>query len=266
MKIEIREERQKDYYETEHMVMRAFWNIHGPGCNEHLLVRILRNSKDYLPQFSRVAVCDGRIVGAIFFSKAKVVDGDKVTDVLTFGPLAIEPTMQNMGIGKKLMDETFKLAKDAGYPGIIILGEPKYYPKYGFIHCSKYNLVDADGNCWDAMLAYPLDEEKFDNISGVFYESPDFEKADDENALAEISKEFPPYEKIKLQDGFQLLYSGRIGKVDSIKDDIYMVKFWEMTIPAKLDSKLATGKEPRLGDVVIFEYERDGISTIYPKK
>lgn len=38
----IREERIEDYTQTEHMTMRAFWNIHGPGCNEHLLVHKLR--------------------------------------------------------------------------------------------------------------------------------------------------------------------------------------------------------------------------------
>ncbi len=34
----IRKETQEEYYTTEFMTMRAFWNIHGPGCNEHLLV------------------------------------------------------------------------------------------------------------------------------------------------------------------------------------------------------------------------------------
>ena len=37
MSIIIRKETQADYKQTEHMTMRAFWNIHGPGCNEHLL-------------------------------------------------------------------------------------------------------------------------------------------------------------------------------------------------------------------------------------
>ena len=43
------------------MVMRAFWNIHGPGCNEHLLVHKLRESEDYIPQLSRIAELDGKI-------------------------------------------------------------------------------------------------------------------------------------------------------------------------------------------------------------
>ena len=56
----IRKEESKDYKETELMTMRAFWNIHGPGCNEHLLVRKIRESEDYLPELSRVAELDGK--------------------------------------------------------------------------------------------------------------------------------------------------------------------------------------------------------------
>ena len=88
----LRKETKEDYYNTEHMTMRAFWNLHGPGCNEHLLVHKLRESEDYIPELSRVAELDGKIVGAIFYSKAIVKDGDIEHEVLTFGPLAVEPT------------------------------------------------------------------------------------------------------------------------------------------------------------------------------
>ena len=71
----IREERKEDYKATEWMTMRAFWNLHGPGCNEHLLVHKLRTAEEYLPQLSRVAEMNGKIVGAIMYSKAWVCDG-----------------------------------------------------------------------------------------------------------------------------------------------------------------------------------------------
>ena len=56
----IRQEGKEDYYDTEHMVLRAFWNLHGPGCNEHLLVHKLREAAEYLPALSRIAEKDGR--------------------------------------------------------------------------------------------------------------------------------------------------------------------------------------------------------------
>ena len=54
----IRKETKEDYHSTELMTRRAFWNLHGPGCNEHLLVHILRESRVYVPELSRVAELD----------------------------------------------------------------------------------------------------------------------------------------------------------------------------------------------------------------
>lgn len=160
----IRQEKPEDYKNTELMTMRAFWNIHGPGCNEHLLVHKLRDSEVYLPEISRVAELDGKIVGAIMYSKAEIYDGETYHEVLTFGPLAIEPTAQSKGVGRKLLEETIKLAKDAGYPGICIFGEPDYYPRHGFVNAEKFGITDEAGNNYDAFMAYELTENGFANI------------------------------------------------------------------------------------------------------
>ena len=52
----IRRERPEDYKATEFMTLRSFWNKYWPGCTEHYLIRIIRESKDYLPEISRVVV------------------------------------------------------------------------------------------------------------------------------------------------------------------------------------------------------------------
>ena len=263
-KIIIRKETLSDYRKTEYMVRRAFWNIHGPGCNEHLLVRILRESPDYLPEFSRIAELDGEVVGAVFYSKAKVIDGNTTHEVVTFGPLAAEPTLQNSGVGKMLLEETFRLVKEAGYPAILIFGEPEYYPKIGFRRCREYGIKDVNGNCWDAMMAYPLDSDAFSKVHGVFIESSAFDKCDDETALAQMEKEFPAYPKIKIQDGFLQIFGGRFGTVKSVNNDEYIVKFWELDIPARLceDSFPEGSVRPAEGDIVIFDWKRNGISVI----
>ena len=90
----IREEKPEDYYNTELMAMRSFWNKYYPGASEHYLIRIVRESEDYIPEISRVAELDGKIVGAVFYTRAWIVDGDTRHEVVTFGPLAVEPTLE----------------------------------------------------------------------------------------------------------------------------------------------------------------------------
>lgn len=260
--IMIREERKEDYKATELLAMRAFWNIHGPGCNEHLLVHKLRTAKEYLPQISRVAELDGKIVGAILYSKALIYDEDTVHEVITFGPLAVEPTAQSLGVGGLLLKETLQLAKEAGYLGVCIFGEPDYYPKHGFVPCDRYGITDINGNNFDAFMAYELQENGFANIKGRFQEADIFQECEDEKEIEKFTKQFPFYEKLTLK--CQWLHKERLGRICNVQKSSYTIQFWEKQIPAKLRGSFYKGDQtfPVVGDYVTFEYHPDGDSRI----
>ncbi len=95
-------------------------------------------------------------MGAVYYTKAWIADGDIRHEVVTFGPLAVEPTLEGNNIGGALMKETIKLAKEAGIAGIVIAGEPNYYPRFGFKRCSEFGITDIDGNTYDALMCLPL--------------------------------------------------------------------------------------------------------------
>lgn len=192
--VEIREEWQEEWHETESMVKRAFWNRYVPGCNEHYLVHKLRGSKDYLPEISRVAVKDRKIIGCIMYSKSRIVDGEKEREVVTFGPLCVDLEWQGCGVGEILVEETRKLAAAAGYPGIIILGEPDYYPRLGFKTCDKFGICTADGQNFDAFMGLELIPEEFRQIKGKFYEADVFSELDEAEG-EEYDKQFEKLEK-----------------------------------------------------------------------
>lgn len=259
----IRRETHADYKAVELLTMRAFWNIHGPGCDEHLLVRKIRQSPDYLPDISRVAELDGKIAGAIYYTKAKVVDDKTEHDVITFGPLAVEPTLQNSGIGRALIEETVRLAKEAGYSGIVITGEPTYYPKLGFMTCDRFGITDAEGRNYDALMCLPLNKELFSSVHGRLIISPVYEECGNKEELKQIEAEFPKYRKVKIKDGFLMLLDKRLGVIEAVDGDVYYVRFWELSIPAKLGKDFNKDSvRPKVGDDVLFLWKRDGISEI----
>lgn len=200
----IRSETKEDFYQAEYMTKKAFWNLHNPGCDEHYLVHLLRESKDYVEELSRVAEVDGKVVGAIYYSKAHVLkqdnndEGHKYKhDVLNFGPLCVDPEYQNKGIGGKLLEETIKIAKEKGYKGIIIFGEPEYYPKFGFKTCDHYGITTKEGKNLAAFMAHEIIPDGFSGITGKFYESEVFEKLYP-HKVEEYDKKFPYMEKLKL--------------------------------------------------------------------
>ena len=193
----IRKENERDYFEVEYMTKKAFWNKYVPGCTEHYLVHILRQSEDYLPELSRIAEINEEIVGAIMYSKAYVIDGVNKIEVLTFGPLCVEPSYQNKGIGGALLEETMELARKAGYKAIIIFGEPGYYPKHGFKTCDNFGITTKDSKNFDAFMGIELVKDGLKEVKGKFYESEAFESLLPEK-VEEFDKKFPYMEKLKL--------------------------------------------------------------------
>lgn len=181
----IRREEPGDYHKTEEMTLRAFWNKHHMGCNEHLLVHKLRESNVYLPELSRVAVVGDEIVGAIFYSKAwlRKEDGQE-KEILLFGPLCVAPEWQGCGVGGLLLKETLALARESGYVGVVIFGEPDYYPRHGFRTCDHFGITTADGKNFDAFMGIELVEGGLSGFGGRFYEPSIFEDLPEEETEA----------------------------------------------------------------------------------
>jgi predicted N-acetyltransferase YhbS len=194
--MEIRMETKDDWYDVELMTQHAFWNKHHLGCDEHYLVHKLRQDKDYLPEISRIAVKDGEVIGCIMYSKARVLDVINTHYIITFGPLCIEPKWQGCGVGELLLKETMNLAAEAGYKGIVIFGEPDYYPRIGFKTCDKFNITTAEGKNFDAFMGIELIEGAMKDIKGKFYESDVFENLPKEE-VEEFNKKFPKLQKLR---------------------------------------------------------------------
>jgi len=51
---------------------------------------------------------------------------------LLLGPLAVDPNAQGSGIGTGLMQLALGRAADLGHGGVILVGDPEYYARFGF--------------------------------------------------------------------------------------------------------------------------------------
>ncbi|MCD2346716.1 GNAT family N-acetyltransferase [Clostridium guangxiense] len=194
--IEVRMETTEDWYNVELMVQHAFWNKHHLGCDEHYLVHKLRQDKDYLPELSRIAVKDGEVIGCIMYSKAQVADGTDIHKIITFGPLCVAPKWQGCGVGELLLRKTMKLAVNKGYKGIVIFGEPDYYPRIGFKTCDNFNITTADGKNFDAFMGFELAKGSMKHIKGKFFESQVFDNLS-EKEVEHYNKKFPQLQKLR---------------------------------------------------------------------
>lgn len=50
MDVVLRNELPDDYREVENLTREAFWNVYCPGCSEHYLLNVMRQSPDFIDQ------------------------------------------------------------------------------------------------------------------------------------------------------------------------------------------------------------------------
>ncbi len=191
--ITLRLERPEDHREVEELTREAFWGMHQPGCDEHLLVHQLRDAAGFVPELDYVAVADGRIVGSIFYTKSAVVaEHGESHELLTFGPLSVLPAYQQRGIGQLLVRHTLDEARRLGYRGVVITGHPGYYPRFGFERAASYG-IHLEGQTFDALMVLALQPGGLQGVSGGVRFDPAFEMAPD--ALEAFDATFPPKAK-----------------------------------------------------------------------
>lgn len=134
--LEIRQENKEDYEEIYNLVKIAFETAEHSDGNEQDLVVALRDSNNFIPQLSLVAVQDNKIVGYILFTKIKIGKYEE----LALAPLAILPEYQRQGIGKQLIKKGHQIAKKLGYHYSVVLGSQTYYPKSGYVPAIEYGI------------------------------------------------------------------------------------------------------------------------------
>jgi len=105
-----------------------------PSTEESRIVDELRHSDRWLPDLALVALTtDGTIVGQCVTSRAELLTQDgPPRPTLALGPIAVAPDRQGEGIGGALLETTAQIATAGGWPVIVLLGHPTYYPRFGF--------------------------------------------------------------------------------------------------------------------------------------
>lgn len=195
MDIQIRLEQPADYRKTEEMMREAFWNCYSPGCAEHYLLHIMRNSPNFLHNLDFVAVSDGKIIGAVVFMKAHILgDNGKRYCVLSMGPIAVLPAFQHKGVGHMLIEYARAAAGDAGYRAILLCGDPGYYTKVGFTAAEHFGIRTAENRYFAALHACQLYPDALKNAAGRYFEDAIYDV--DETAAMKFDADFPPKERL----------------------------------------------------------------------
>jgi len=118
--------------------------------------------------FSFVAVQSDRIVGHLLFSPVAVVGNCSSNfSILGLAPVAVLPDYQRQGMGTLLIREGLKECVRSGFQAVVVLGNPDFYSRFGFIPASRKSLGCEYDVPDEAFMVLELESGALQDCSGM---------------------------------------------------------------------------------------------------
>ncbi len=166
--MEIRQEKETDIQGIYELNCNAF-----ETSEEAKIVNALRKSGQII--LSLVAIENEQIIGHVAFSPMAFGEDRSNYNVVALAPMAVDPERQKSGIGTQLINTAKKILKEKGVVGILLIGHPDYYPRFGFkpVHSafgfeSEFDVPD------NVFLGFELVEGKLGRINKKAYFRKEF--------------------------------------------------------------------------------------------
>ena len=167
VEVVIRQEKPQDYQQMFDVNARAF-----ETDAEANLVEALRSRVE--PMISLVATLAERVVGHTLFTPVKAQSAPDQAVTMALGPVAVEPDLQNKGIGSKLVRAGIAENRVLGVEAIFVLGHPNFYPRFGFQPAAQFGLWYAKEELEPYFMVLELRHQALASLSGFAEYRPEF--------------------------------------------------------------------------------------------
>ncbi|MEF9959926.1 MAG: N-acetyltransferase [Niameybacter sp.] len=160
----IRPEKKAEY--------EAIYAVHQSAFKRDIeaqLVDRLRTTSYYHPELSLVIEENDEIIGHLLFTRVVIKDGNKTFPALALAPVGIKADHQRKKLGTELIEAGLKKAKYLGHKLIIVLGDPKFYTRFGFERAADFEITPPMGFPEEAFLVAKLSPEETDIKGQVLY-------------------------------------------------------------------------------------------------
>ena len=142
------------------------------GPAEADLVESLRQRGAVL--LSLVAVGEAEVIGHALFTVADVVSAEGAEPIAALGPMAVLPGHQRGGVGGRLLRRGLELLRAEEHRGVVVLGHPGYYPKFGFAPAGEFGISCEFDVPDEVFMAIELQDGALANCPGRVRYQPEF--------------------------------------------------------------------------------------------
>ena len=167
MPVEIHTTRAEELTAVRHVHQQAF----GGRSNEARLVDLL-HAQNKAP-ISLVAARRGQVVAHVLFSPVWIEPPSPRLNAVGLAPVGVLPDYQRQGIGSRLIREGLRRCQEAGYEAVVVLGNPAYYSRFGFVRARGHGL-DNDYYADEDFMVIELKPNALEGIRGTVKYQPEF--------------------------------------------------------------------------------------------
>ena len=161
MNLIIRTEHEKEFNQIYDFVRIAFETAQVSDGNEQNFVNELRASENYIPELALVATDNKQLIGHIMLTKFAF------KGMLLLAPLTVKLDYRHQGVGTKLVQKAFELAKEMNYTSVVVLGDPDYYGRFGFKPSVNFGITCTNEIPSEYVQIVELQEGALDSVNGT---------------------------------------------------------------------------------------------------
>ena len=155
----IRKENASDQDDIREINIAAF----GTSAEADLIERLRNGGTTFI---SLVAILEYKAVGHILFTEVTSEDHPELR-LVGLAPMAVHPSWQGNGVGHRLVDAGLEEYRSAGFGGIVVLGHPEYYSRFGFKAASRFGLKSEYEVPDEVFMALEIEEGYLSEVSGL---------------------------------------------------------------------------------------------------
>ncbi len=155
--MQIRPEQPSHCAAIRKVIAAAFATHPHSNHKEQDIVDALRSA--HALTVSLVAIKDEQVIGHIACSQVAI--NGQFDEWYGLGPVAVAPNHQNKGTGAALIRASIELLTARSANGIVLLGEPAYYERFGFSAAHSLSLPGAPASHF---LCLPLRKGVADGV------------------------------------------------------------------------------------------------------
>ncbi|WP_082508103.1 GNAT family N-acetyltransferase [Methylobacterium sp. Leaf113] len=157
--VQIRDEKPADLVARERLLDACFGEARRLKTSERL-----REGRLPAEGLALVAERDDRVIGTV---RLWHVEAGLGRSALLLGPLAVDPSLQGIGLGTMLMHASLRRATILGHGAVLLMGDAPYYARFGFSPALAEGLFMPGPFERDRLLGLELRPETLSGARGI---------------------------------------------------------------------------------------------------